>query len=984
MDALWEKLQTVLGDAYQIDRELPGGSMSRLFVATERALDRAVVVKVLPPELTSELSATRFQREMLVTAHLQHPHILPVLAAGSRAGLLYYVSPYVAGESLRARLRRDGALPLTDALRTLGEVANALAFAHAHGVVHRDVKPENIFLAGEHALLADFGIARAVDAGRAADRLTASGMSVGTPGYMAPEQIAGDADVDARADVYALAVVGYEMLAGVPPYAGTTIRDLIAAQMATTPPPLPARRPDTPPQVSTAITRALSSDPMLRPATAEEFGRMLQAGASAADGPRGTWQTRRSLGLVAAMVVVTLAAFAFWHRSHRASAVAPTPMVAVFPFDLTGRSEDQYLGPGMVELLGTTLDGAGDLHTVSPRAVLAAATPHGGASQALDPAAAKRIADALGANLYVLGTVVNFGGRLRVTAALYDVHATEPAVSALADGDTSDVFGLVDRLSAQLLAGRAHGPSGRITRLASVTTQSLPALKAYLEGESAFRANRFEAARDALERAVAADTGFALAYYRLSLVGEWLLRIDLAEQAATRAARFSERLPPRDHQLVAALLANRRGDIPEAERIYRSLLGTYPDDIEAWWQLGEILFHNGPVMGRALTDAYPPFARVLALDPISTPALVHLARIAAATGHRPETDSLVARAIALAPAGERAYELRALRVAVDGDPAGFRTLIGELKGAEDFQTWLPAFSLAVYPHRIEEARAILMDLTDSSRARDVRARGYTSLAALDVMQGHLRQAEDKLDRAEAVAPGFGLEYRALIDLLPFRPLDRDRLTRARRALAQWDAARMPNVAIPNAVFSANNGIHTLIRGYLLGLHDAALGDARAAERDAADLASARGAVQQAPLTHDYQASVAAEILWRSGHEADALAALPLPGQGYYEWYLGSPFRSEGRERYRRAQALALAHQDTAALRWFGSFEAASLDDLMYLAPSYLDRGRIEERRGHRAQAADDYREVLQLWPEPDPELRSLVIEARQRLAALGS
>jgi serine/threonine-protein kinase len=258
--------------------------MSRLFLATERALDRKVVVKLLPPELASELGALRFQREMLLTAKLQHPHILPVLTAGARGVFLYYVMPYVRGESLRWRLDREGRLPIVDALRLLRELAEALAFAHAEGVVHRDLKPENVLLEHGHALLADFGIARARAEAIQSERLTGTGLGLGTPGYMAPEQLAGDPDVDARADIYALGVVGYEILAGAPPFAGNTPQELLAAHLTKMPQPLSDVRPEVPRSLSDAIERALAKTPEERFSTAAAFSDALESRFVAAGG----------------------------------------------------------------------------------------------------------------------------------------------------------------------------------------------------------------------------------------------------------------------------------------------------------------------------------------------------------------------------------------------------------------------------------------------------------------------------------------------------------------------------------------------------------------------------------------------------------------------------------------------------------------------------------------------------------------------------
>src|SRR5882672_5865305 len=265
------RLQAAVGDAYRIEKELGGGGMSRLFLATEASLHRQVVIKLLPPELASEVSEARFKQEIELAARLQHPNILPVLTAGAKDELLFYVMPFVTGESLRHRLTREGRLPVTDAVRILHEIADALAFAHAEGVIHRDIKPENILLLGSHAVLTDFGVARALAESRSGGRLTDTGLALGTPGYMSPEQAAGERHVDARADVYALAVVGYEMLAGQPPFEGPTAQAVLAAHLTATPKPLTDVRPETPPAVANAVARALAKDPNARLRTAAEF-----------------------------------------------------------------------------------------------------------------------------------------------------------------------------------------------------------------------------------------------------------------------------------------------------------------------------------------------------------------------------------------------------------------------------------------------------------------------------------------------------------------------------------------------------------------------------------------------------------------------------------------------------------------------------------------------------------------------------------------
>jgi len=334
--ALQDQLQTTLGTAYQVERELAPGGMSRLFLATERALDRKVVVKLLPPEFATEHSAQRFQREMLVTAKLQHAHILPVLTAGARDGLLYYVTPYVAGDSLRNRIATEGALPLNTAIVLLREVAEALAFAHARAVVHRDLKPDNIFLQHGHAILADFGIARAVEQatrGTPTDRLTRTGLGLGTPGYMSPEQLAGDPDVDARADIYAMGVVAYEMLSGHPPFPGRSPAKLIVAHMTEKPDPVTTYRADAPPELSALIGRCLEKDPADRWQTVEELMSPLQElvmSPVSSGGTRMTSERPVDAAVVAAMsrmresLHVGLQAFerSDWHEAFEALSAA--------------------------------------------------------------------------------------------------------------------------------------------------------------------------------------------------------------------------------------------------------------------------------------------------------------------------------------------------------------------------------------------------------------------------------------------------------------------------------------------------------------------------------------------------------------------------------------------------------------------------------------------------------------------------------------
>ncbi|HEX9893230.1 MAG TPA: serine/threonine-protein kinase [Gemmatimonadales bacterium] len=272
-----ERLRTSLAGRYRIDRELGGGGMSRVFLVEELALGRLVVLKVLPPEIAEILSADRFTREVRVAARLQHPHIVPLLASGEAGGLLFYTMPLIEGESLGAKLAREGALPIDEAVRLLRDVADALAGAHAHGVVHRDIKPDNILISQGHAVVTDFGIAKAFTDAGGTDALTATGIVLGTPSYMAPEQASADPHVDHRADLYALGVVAYEMLAGRPPFAGPTAQAVIAAHVTRPARPLSEVRTSVPPPLATLVMRLLEKQPPDRVQSAQEVVRALAA-----------------------------------------------------------------------------------------------------------------------------------------------------------------------------------------------------------------------------------------------------------------------------------------------------------------------------------------------------------------------------------------------------------------------------------------------------------------------------------------------------------------------------------------------------------------------------------------------------------------------------------------------------------------------------------------------------------------------------------
>jgi serine/threonine-protein kinase len=309
-DSLRQKLQAVLAGRYTIERELGRGGMAIVYLAHDLRHDRTVAIKLLQPEITSSLTAERFLREIRITARLQHPNVLGLFDSGAEAGFCYYVMPYVEGETLRERLERQGPLPIAEAIGVAADLCEALAYAHSRGVIHRDIKPENVLFSAGQAMLADFGLARAISEGQRS--ITVAGMSLGTPPYMSPEQAQGLEQIDHRSDIYALGCVLFETIAGRPPFAGPSIGRVIQQHLQSPPPSLRDLRPDTPAGLDGAIQRALAKDPAARFQSADEMlgairGATGPAGPAAPAGPPG--QDRRLvlvLGGIAAVAVVAL------------------------------------------------------------------------------------------------------------------------------------------------------------------------------------------------------------------------------------------------------------------------------------------------------------------------------------------------------------------------------------------------------------------------------------------------------------------------------------------------------------------------------------------------------------------------------------------------------------------------------------------------------------------------------------------------------
>jgi serine/threonine protein kinase/tetratricopeptide (TPR) repeat protein len=479
MADLLDRLRTTLADRYTFDREVGRGGMATVYRAQDQKHDRPVAIKVLHPYLAMNLGPERFLREIQIAAQLQHPHIVPLYDSGQAGDLLYYVMPYVEGESLRQRLARELRLPVEDALHLGRSVAAALDYAHRHGVVHRDIKPENVMLHEGEAVVTDFGIAKAVTAA-AASTLTQTGATVGTPAYMSPEQAAGAAELDGRSDVYSLGCVVYEMLSGRTPFTGPTAQAIIAQCFTEPPPPLRGSRGDLPDWLEPVVMKSLAKDAGDRFATAAQFAQALkQPGASTPPG----------------MTTTTAAA-------------ATTKSIAVLPFvNMSADPENEYFTDGIAEEIINALTKIQALRVASRTSSFA----FKGKNQDI-----RKVGEQLNVTTVLEGSVRKAGSRLRVTAQLVNVADGYHLWSERYDRELQDVFAIQDEIAGNIVrALRVVLSDAEKRAIEKAPTANVQAYDYYLRGRQffhQFRRTGMQFARRMFERAIEVDPGYAIAY----------------------------------------------------------------------------------------------------------------------------------------------------------------------------------------------------------------------------------------------------------------------------------------------------------------------------------------------------------------------------------------------------------------------------------------------------------------------------------------
>ncbi|HYD52261.1 MAG TPA: hypothetical protein VEA99_06530, partial [Gemmatimonadaceae bacterium] len=699
-----------------------------------------------------------------------------------------------------------------------------------------------------------------------------------------------------------------------------------------------------------------------------------EAPAAAGATPGRRWR----MAAVALVLLVGVALTVVLARQSREPAPALTHSVVIFPFDVRGDGKVAYLESGMMDLLSTSLDGVGGYRTVDPRVVLASIRGRAPVGK-IAPGFARRITERFGATYFVIGSVVSADGRLQVSASLHDMRrGGEVAARASAFGGEDALFGIIDRVTAQLAVAQGAASGERLAQLAAVTTSSLDALKAYLEARTAYRANDLTRALPAFERAVAADSTFALAWYGMATTASWMLRSGLEQRASMQAVRQSGRLSARDRTIVEAMAAYAHGRADTAEAKARTIAETY-DDLEGWVLLGEVRFHHNWKRGRSMSEARQAWERVLALDPHHWPAMQHLSEIAAVEGRQADADSLLAAYEREVGADHVLLGSRALRAHLRPDSAARVALRPTLAADRGFFLINSIFYVAVFARDVAGAASLTQLLLEPSRSAEQQGFARVLRAHLALAQGRWREARMELALARRHTPQDAAEHQLALTLAPFLATPDSALRRERAELA-----RLPQPTVVSSATLAwpqpHATMHRLLRTHLLGLADARTGDEPARLAAIRALESMPDPTGTTALARGFAHTLRAEALLRAGRRAAALEELErgaretafVPG-----WT--SAFVSQAYERWRRAELLRELGRRDEALRWYATFAENSPYDLVYLGPALYWQGRLLEERGDRAGARDRYARFVLLWRDADPELQRLVEDARGRM-----
>jgi tetratricopeptide (TPR) repeat protein len=1041
MNDLQQRLQAALDGTYRILKELGGGGMSRVFLAEETRLGRQVVIKVLPPETGAAVNTERFEREIQLAAKLQHPHIVPLLTAAASGDLLYYIMPFISGESLRAKLAREGELPVAEATKILREIVDALSYAHRNGVVHRDIKPDNVLLSDGHAVVTDFGVAKAVSASSGKSSLTSLGVALGTPAYMSPEQAAADPHVDHRADIYAVGALAYEMLAGRTPFLAPTPQAMLAAHITQTVEPVARHRPAVPLALNGLLMRCLEKRPADRWQSAAELLGQLEAAATPTGGltPTGTmpissgteeairqthpvrvvllfalasaavlgvvyllvhqlglpdWvfrgaivllllglpiilvtgylERRRALARASGRVVTTpnvgLPGWFTWRKAIRGGVLAfaalgvatvgytAMRLLGIGPVgtlvasgrlnekdrlvvaDFENRSTDSSLAGSITEAFRIDLGQSPVVRILSTAEVSDALT-----RMKRDPgtpvtsAVAREIATREGAKAVVAGEISALGKGYVLSARILNAaDGSELVALRETAADDAGIVAALDKLSGRVR--ERIGESLKTIRggqpLDQVTTGSLEALRLYSEAAVLSDQGFPDKAIPMLERAIALDSGFAMAWRKLAVaLDNSRASSDRVVAATTRAYQHRERLPEIERQLTTAY--------------YYATVEVDPAKEEA------------------------AYRRALAINPDNAVAVNNLSLLLGKIGRPAEAESLIAPAVRASPSPGNMYlQLIAAQLGQGHDDDARRTLDEMARQVPVLPNyrWGRAFSLQTLGDYDGAERAYL-DLGLNTRDPSFQWLMHVGLENLARTRGRLAEAERQNRLAVGVSERRGLAGSALastaylaLQYVRFRADSAGALRLLEEALRKHSLDSMPALDRPGAelalVYAAAGErakAHQVLAAYEAQVPEGM-------RRGRWEWYQARGWLALA----DGRARDAVTAFVQ-GRNADTCPACGAWDEGVALERAGLPDS-------------ALAAYQRAASR--GTTMKSARGDAWGLAPSLKRLGELYEARGDRQRALEYYGRFVALWKDADPALQPAVREVRGRMGQL--